>query len=137
MKFKEGDLVKIVKKPKNNIIDIVGKRGFVSEIYEFSNEVTLLYFQELINSSLGGSGSLPEDCVEICNDDDLFILKNQFDNKMNNYIKKLSLLNEKKIVIKNKYIEDLMVQFSIKREDIESLFSFFEKMNEEISRLGE
>lgn len=63
--LKIGDLVRIVKQPKDHLIrDLVGKRGYVEDMND-----DYIVFHELRADGLGGCGGIPIDCIELANDD--------------------------------------------------------------------
>jgi hypothetical protein len=69
--FKLNDVVIVTKNPPNQIVKIKGDVGYIDEFQEAldeKGEVTkYVYFKEIkLNSFLGGMGSVPIDCIEIC-----------------------------------------------------------------------
>jgi hypothetical protein len=69
--FKLNDVVVIIKNPPNQIVKIKGDIGYIDEFQEATNEkgevVKYVYFKTIkLNSLLGGMGSVPIDCIELC-----------------------------------------------------------------------
>lgn len=69
--FKLNDVVIVTKNPPNQIVKIKGDIGYIDEFQEATNEkgevVKYVYFKTIeLNSFYGGMGSVPIDCIEIC-----------------------------------------------------------------------
>jgi hypothetical protein len=69
--FKLNDVVIITKNPPNQIVKIKGDVGYIDEFQEATNEkgevIKYVYFKTIkLNSFLGGMGSVPIDCIELC-----------------------------------------------------------------------
>lgn len=69
--FKLNDVVIVTKNPPNQIVKIKGDIGYIDEFQEATNKkeelVKYVYFKTIeLNSFLGGMGSVPIDCIEIC-----------------------------------------------------------------------
>lgn len=69
--FKLNDVVIVTKNPPNQIVKIKGDIGYIDEFQEATNEkgevVRYVYFKTIeLNSFCGGMGSVPIDCIEIC-----------------------------------------------------------------------
>jgi hypothetical protein len=70
--FKLNDVVIVTKNPPNQIVKIKGDIGYIDEFQEAANEkgevIKHVYFKTIeLNSFCGGMGSVPIDCIEICN----------------------------------------------------------------------
>lgn len=69
--FKLNDVVIVTKNPPNQIVKIKGDIGYIDEFQETTNEkgeiVKYVYFKTIeLNSFCGGMGSVPIDCIELC-----------------------------------------------------------------------
>ena len=69
--FKLNDVVIVTKNPPNQIVKIKGDIGYIDEFQEATNEkgevVKYVYFKTIeLNSFCGGMGSVPIDCIELC-----------------------------------------------------------------------
>ena len=69
--FKLNDVVIVTKNPPNQIVKIKGDIGYIDEFQEATNKkgelVKYVYFKTIeLNSFLGGMGSVPIDCIELC-----------------------------------------------------------------------
>lgn len=69
--FKLNDVVIVTKNPPNQIVKIKGDIGYIDEFQEATNEkgevVKYVYFKTIeLNSFCGGMGSIPIDCIELC-----------------------------------------------------------------------
>ena len=69
--FNLHDVVIVTKNPPNQIVKIKGDIGYIDELQETTNEkgevVKYVYFKTIeLNSFCGGMGSVPIDCIELC-----------------------------------------------------------------------
>jgi len=69
--FKLNDVVIVTKNPPNQIVKIKGDIGYIDEFQETTNEkgevLKYVYFKTIeLNSFYGGMGSVPIDCIELC-----------------------------------------------------------------------
>ncbi len=78
--MKEQDIVRVIKQPKNQIVQLIGEVGFITELNdkypEHANIETLK-----LNDDCGGCGTVPLDCLEIVDDPKWIEAKKKSDEK--------------------------------------------------------
>ena len=124
--FKQNDVVIVTKNPPNQIVKIKGDIGYIDEFQEATNKkgelVKYVYFKTIeLNSFLGGMGSVPIDCIELC------------DNPV--YLKRFQEILEHQRKENEKY--DLIQAFSQLEKNLKDKEEEIIKLKEKSEILGE
>ncbi len=89
-KYRQDDLVMIVKQPENmrHLTGLIGARGFVEAVRGVHPSMGRMYTVYTFRrgqgdgATIGGTGTIPEDCLGKCDDADLKKLKREHDEKI-------------------------------------------------------
>lgn len=114
-----SNIVRVVKQPKN-IPNILNEIGFIDELRK-ANNIDYAYIV-LLSSRNAGQGYVPCDCLEIDNKLTSKILKQKYDEKMEQIEKEYYKYNENHKQLKQSFVQITMAQTGLSEAQIESVF---------------
>jgi hypothetical protein len=129
--FKIGDLVRIIKQPKDHMIhDLLGKRGYVDDIND-----NFIMFHELTADGRGGAGGIPIDCIGLANNDqELISWKKEYDDDCEAYRKEGEARAERHRKLKEKYIKQACDETGVSMEIVAQIFELAQKYQDDWER---
>lgn len=134
-----NDLVKIVKQPPNQIVQIQGLNGYIAEI-EDADGVKRVSFKELRPAGqTGGGGSVPLDCLELLSGPELLQAKQWkqlYDDYINDLVKASQSFQDHCDMLKSKALEKVATYVGLTETQALSAFTVFEEYQKEIEQAG-
>lgn len=119
MKFKVGDLVKIVRDPPGFVGYLTGTTGFIDETSNESSKVSVTALNAA-GKNMGG-GWIPSDCLELCDTPETRRAKKLYNE--NEYMDLLQLQCEHRSACWQAKIQELATRYGITDHAVETIYN--------------
>ncbi len=128
MTFKTNDVVRIVKQPPNQNVQIKNEFGFIEELQTLDGiDYALIRTLKLYDAwpRCEGSGWVPVDCIVLESNQECINHKVRYDKEREKYLKESLAYSNHQKSLKQKFIDETTKKFGLTSEQINSVFEYY------------